>query len=86
MKEIAYRLLDGKRIDDFVIEIVEVASGTVYGSAIDITGRQQSVVFNFTATEQQLTDPEFIPKILSALKTAIADRRTQLWLDVLTLS
>jgi hypothetical protein len=78
MKDVVYRLLDGKRINNWLIEIVEVERGIAYGAVIDTAGQHESVVFNFTTSEEQLANPDFMPKILAAFETAIAEGRTQL--------
>jgi hypothetical protein len=74
MREAVYAALDGKRIRNFLIEIVEVERDTAYGSMIDTDGKQPSIPFNITANKERILEPATIRSIFSALEDAI-DRR-----------
>ena len=81
MREAVYAALDGKRIRNFLIEIVEVECDTAYGSMTDTDAKQPSISFNLTASKDRILEPATIRAIFSALESAIDGKRTQVELN-----
>jgi hypothetical protein len=81
MREAVYAAFDGKRLGNFLIEIVEVECGTAYGSVTDTTAKQQSISFNFTSSREKMLEPRTVSAIFSALEDAINRKLTQVELN-----